>query len=65
MTQQALQDLPESAYDEQLIAMARRKWEALKNDPQAFAKTCRYLQQKGYEAERFLPLVREWQSHQG
>ena len=65
MTQQALQDLPESAYDEQLIAMARRKWEALKNDPQAFAKTCRYLQQKGYEPERFLPLVREWQSHQG
>lgn len=65
MAEEALQILPNTLYEEQLAAIARRKWESLQDDPQAFAKTCRYLQQKGYEPERFLPLIREWQSHQG
>lgn len=62
LAEEALNSLPHTPYDAQLTTLARRKWESLQGDPQAFAKTCRYLHQKGYEPERFLPLIQQWQS---
>jgi regulatory protein len=58
---EALATIDGDDYCEQLEAIAKKKWEDLPaTDAQRWAKAARYLAQRGFETDLFLPLLQSF-----